>query len=137
MYSATQIFLISFISFFLLSSPLLAQKVMRFPDGKFYNIEGIDPEKVARDYKEMQELIDAENAKKPKVETKPKSFTKAKCANMVSGAKTDYAAKLMYKYCLRESSSFYNRSKKFKCAKKVLKEENESSVKIIFRECIK
>ena len=107
MYSANQILLISLISFFLLSSPLLAQKLMRFPNGKYYNVEGSSQEEIDAIFKQMQDKIDAENAKKPKAETKPKSFTKAKCANMVSGAKTDYAAKLMYRICLQENSSFY------------------------------
>ena len=63
MFSAAKIILVFFIGYFLFVTPLLAQKVMRFPDGEFYNIEGIDPEKVAKLYKEMQELIDAENEK--------------------------------------------------------------------------
>ena len=41
------------------------QNVLRFPNGRFYNIEGIDPEQVAKDYAEMQKLIASQPQPEP------------------------------------------------------------------------
>ena len=63
------------------------------------------------------------------------SLDRKTCAEMISGSKTEFGAKIMFRECLREKGSFLNRSKGFKCAKKALNENTEFSAKVTYKIC--
>ncbi len=58
------------------------------------------------------------------------------CMDMISGAKTDFGAKIMFSTCLQEKNKFINQSKRFKCAKKAFKEDIEFAAKIALSVCM-
>ena len=65
------------------------------------------------------------------------SLDRKTCSSMISGAKTEFGAKLMFGSCLREKGNFFNRGKRFKCAKKAMREDTEFAAKVMFKECMK
>ena len=56
---------------------------------------------------------------------------------MISGSKTEFGAKAMFKECLKEKGSSFNRSKGFKCAKKTMNENTEFAARAIYMECLR
>lgn len=65
------------------------------------------------------------------------SLDRKTCAKMISGSKTEFGAKAMFKECLKEKGSFFNRSKGFKCAKKTMNENTEFAARAIYMECLR
>lgn len=59
------------------------------------------------------------------------------CADYSAKAKTDIGARIMYSVCIDEKdTSFYNRSKNFKCALKASKALSEMGARVKYNTCI-
>ena len=65
------------------------------------------------------------------------SLDRSDCVKIMSDAKTEWGGKVMFAACIREKSSFYNRSKNYKCAKKAMKQKTEIAAKLTFADCKK
>lgn len=63
------------------------------------------------------------------------SLGREKCTDYSSEAKTTMGAKIIYSWCLREKSSFFNRSDVFNCAKKSADANSNFGAKLIFAWC--
>ena len=64
------------------------------------------------------------------------SLDNAKCLEIASAAETDIARLMMLRVCSEEKSLLF-RSKRFRCAKKILSAKREQDVKLLFAICIK
>ena len=59
------------------------------------------------------------------------------CADLSGKAKTKYAAEIMFGLCMvEEGTYFYNRSKNFKCAKKILNAKTKYAAELKLAACI-
>lgn len=63
------------------------------------------------------------------------SLSREKCTDYSSEAKTTMGAKIIYSLCLREKSSFFNRSNEFNCAKKSADANSNFGARLIFAWC--
>ena len=64
------------------------------------------------------------------------ALPREKCTEIAADAKTEWGFRLIFGFCLREDSYFFNRSKEFKCAVKAGRAGTETAAKMIFSECM-